>query len=106
MSFEAEVIPLFIGGVLFVSILELIVGCLMLRRNKSARLALVGHVVFMLAGFFFLVRCIFANWLNLEYGIPSISNSVNIASFGICWMISVFCILSMVSRLRENHSSN
>ena len=30
MSFEAEVIPLFIGGVLVVSIMELIVGCVFL----------------------------------------------------------------------------
>ncbi len=36
MSFEAEVIPLFIGGVLVVSSFELIVGCVLLKNKKSA----------------------------------------------------------------------
>ncbi len=34
MSFEAEVIPLFIGGVLVVSSFELIVGCACSRTRR------------------------------------------------------------------------
>lgn len=101
MSFESEVIPLFIGGVIFVSVLELVIGYLLLKHNKKVYLALVLHVVSMLAAFFFLVRCIFAGLFDIVHGIPSISNSVNIANFGICWMVSVFCILLMVSLLRK-----
>ena len=43
MSFEAEVIPLFIGGVLVVSSFELIVGCVLLKNKKSACKKFVLH---------------------------------------------------------------
>ena len=71
MSFEAEVIPLFIGGVIAVSAIE----------------------------FFFLIRSLFANWLVLSLGIASISNSVNIGLFGLCWAVSALCVAVMLSRL-------
>lgn len=96
MSFEAEVIPLFIGGVIVVSILELILGCLYLKEQKRARSLLIGHVVSMALAFAFLVRSIFANWLQVEFEIASISNSVNIGLFGLLWMISVLCVLAMI----------
>ena len=48
MSFEAEVIPLFIGGVLVVSSFELIVGCVLLKNKKSACKKFVLHVITML----------------------------------------------------------
>ena len=51
MSFEAEVIPLFIGGVLVVSSFELIVGCVLLKNKKSACKKFVLHVITMLIGF-------------------------------------------------------
>ena len=53
MSFEAEVIPLFIGGVLVVSSFELIVGCVLLKNKKSACKKFVLHVITML-----IVSCI------------------------------------------------
>ena len=46
MSFEAEVIPLFIGGVLVVSSFELIVGCVLLKNKKSACKKFVLHIKF------------------------------------------------------------
>ena len=36
MLFEAEVVPLFIWGVCIVSLLELIVGCWMLKKDKKS----------------------------------------------------------------------
>ena len=45
MSFEAEVIPLFIGGVAIVSALELIAGCVLLRNLREARNRLIAHTV-------------------------------------------------------------
>ena len=89
MSFEAEVIPLFIGGVLVVSSFELIVGCVLLKNKKSACKKFVLHVITMLIGFAFLIRSIFANWLNIKFAIASISNSTNIGLFGIFWCVSV-----------------
>ena len=88
MSFEAEVIPLFIGGVIAVSAIEFFLGWRSLRHRKDLRGLFAGHVVAMLLGFFFLIRSLFANWLGLSLGIASISNSVNIGLFGLCWAVS------------------
>ena len=96
MSFEAEVIPLFIGGVLGVSALELIAGCILLRNEKSACNKFVFHVITMLIGFVFLIRSIFANWLNIRFDIASISNSASIGLFGIFWCISVMLVVSCI----------
>ncbi len=55
MSFEAEVIPLFIGGVIAVSAIEFFLGWRSLRHRKDLRGLFAGHVVAMLLGFFFLI---------------------------------------------------
>ncbi len=102
MSFEAEVIPLFIGGASVISVLELVFGCVMLKRQKKARRRLIGHVLSMAIALLFLIRCIFANWLDIELGIASISNSVNIGLFGVFWAISVFFLLSIIAANTEN----
>ena len=93
MSFEAEVIPLFIGGCISVSLLELATGWLLLRGYRQARRFFAGHVLFMGVGLFFLVKCIFGNRLHLTGGIASIDHSVSIGLFGVCWFISVFLLL-------------
>ncbi len=99
MSFEAEVIPLFIGGVIAVSAIEFFLGWRSLRHRKDLRGLFAGHVVAMLLGFFFLIRSLFANWLGLSLGIASISNSANIGLFGLCWAVSALCVAVMLSRL-------
>ena len=99
MSFEAEVIPLFIGGVIAVSALEFIAGWIGLRDRKDVRRLFAGHVSTMLLGFFFLIRSLFANWLGVDLGIASISNSVNIGLFGLLWTASAACVVAMISRL-------
>ncbi len=65
MSFEEEVIPLFIVGVAIVSIFELVAGCILLRRMHKARSRLIAHTVSMVIALLFLIRSIFANWLVL-----------------------------------------
>ncbi len=99
MSFEEEVIPLFIVGAAIVSILELVAGCVLLRHMHKARNRLIAHTVSTIIALLFLVRSIFANWLGAEVGIASISNSVNIGLFGIFWAISVFLLLSIIDIL-------
>ena len=44
MSFEAEVIPMFIGGCAAVSALEFAAGWLILRSRKAARDRFAGHL--------------------------------------------------------------
>lgn len=106
MSFEAEVIPLFIGGVLVVSSFELIVGCVLLKNKKSACKKFVLHVITMLIGFVFLIRSIFANWLNVKFDIASISNSTNIGLFGIFWCVSVMLIVSCIQECLKKETAD
>ena len=98
MSFEAEVIPMFIGGCIAVSLLELVAGWVMLSGNKPARRAFTGYVVSMALGLFFLVKCIFGDRLGLIGGIASIDHSVSIGLFGLCWTASVLFLLSALGR--------
>ena len=50
-------------------------------------------------GFFFLIGSLFANWLQIPYGIASISNSVNIGLFGLLWMVSAGFVVALLDRL-------
>lgn len=96
MSFEAEVIPMFIVGCIVVSLLELAVGWFLLKNRQQARKKLVGHVLSMAIGLFFLVKCIFGDRLNLIGEIASIDHSVSIGLFGVFWFISVCFLLSIL----------
>ena len=100
MAFEAEVFPLMIAGVLVVTALELFFG-LALLPEKSARRKLIGHALWMLAAFFFLLRCVFGGRLGVEAAIPSISNSAGLGLFGICWAISVACVIGLIGELKK-----
>ena len=106
MSFEAEVIPLFIGGVLVVSSFELIVGCVLLKNKNSADQVDHALIVTMLIGFAFLIRSIFANWLNIKFAIASISNSTNIGLFGIFWCVSVMLIVSCIQECLKKETAD
>ncbi|MCI8802985.1 MAG: hypothetical protein HFG01_06575 [Oscillibacter sp.] len=99
MSFEAEVIPLFIGGCIAVSLLELAAGWVLFRGRKQAGALFTGHVASMAVGLFFLVRCIFGDRLGLTGPIASIDHSVSIGLFGLCWTASVLFLLSALGRL-------
>lgn len=100
MAFESEVIPLFIGGVCVVSILELVIGCALLKNQKKTRSLLIAHVVSMAIAMVFLIRCIFAGRLGIDttiaYGDASPFNSINIGLFGLFWALSVFFVILMV----------
>ncbi len=96
MLFEAEVIPMFIGGICVVSILELIIGCLVLKREKRFLALFIGNVVSMTLAMTFLVLCVFGNRLGFVHEYASPSNSVNIGLFGVFWTVSVGFILAIL----------
>ena len=105
MSFEAEVIPLFIGCSAFVLVLELLVGLALLKGHKIARFTFTAHVICMALALFFLVRCVFDAWLAPgadRYGYDSVFNSVNIGLFGVCWALSVFELVSTIDACTHN----
>ena len=99
MSFESEVIPLFIGCSAFVLTLELLVGLTLLKERKIARYTFTAHVVLTAIALFFLMRCIFNPWFFPAvdpFGDSSAYNSVNIALFGVCWALSTFELVSTI----------
>lgn len=104
MAFEEEVFPLMVFGVLAVSTAELGVGGILLRGNSHARKKLLGHVLLMLAGFFFLFRCVFANRMGVLADIWSIHNSVSMGLFGLMWCGSVAFLISLVGELVKTKS--
>lgn len=106
MSFEAEVIPLFIGGAGIVCLSELIFGCFMLNHQKQIRNRFVAHVACMAIALVFLIRCIFGSRLGMQSGILSISNSVNIGMFGIFWAVSIYLLLSVLRMMTEKGKTN
>ena len=102
MAFEAEVVPLFIGGCIIVSLLELVMGWFLFQGHKKARSYFVGHVVMMVLALFFLVKCLFGARLGFDLGIASISNSGSIGLFGVFWTFGVLLMLEAVDTLRKD----
>jgi len=98
---EAEVFPLMIAGILAVTALELLFGLPMLKGEKSAGRKLLGHALWMLAGFFFLLRCVFGSRMGAEAAIPSITNSASMGLFGLCWAVSVACLVGLIGDLKK-----
>ena len=100
MPFESEVIPLFIGGVCVVTLLELVIGCALLKGEKGTRRCWIGHVASMTIAMVFLIRCVFGSRLGIDvtraYGDVSPWNSVNIGLFGVCWTLSVGFLLAVI----------
>ena len=84
---------------LAVSGLETALGWRILRGKPHTRSKLLGHVLWMLAGFFFLFRCVFANRMGVLADIWSIHNSVSMGLFGLTWCASVACLISLVAEL-------
>lgn len=96
MLFEAEVIPLFIRGVCIVSLLELIIGCWVLKKDKKIIPLFIGNVMSMMIAMIFLILCIFGNRLGFVHEFISESNSVHIGLFGVFWTMSVGFLLAIL----------
>ena len=96
MLFESEVLGLFVSGILAVSIIEIIIGSLLLKKRKIAMLYLFAHASSMGVAFVCLIRVVFSNQLNIRHATSSIENSLGIGLFGVFWFISiVFLILTI-----------
>lgn len=100
MSFEAEVVPLFIGGCIAVLLAELAAGAYLLRGKSRAGRFFISHTLSMAIGLFFLTRCLFGDRLGWTGGIASIDHSVSIGLFGLFWMFSVFFLLAVFASAR------
>ena len=97
MLFEAEVVFVFINAVCIVSLLELLIGCWLLRRAKKIMVLFIGNVISMTIALFFLVLCVFGTRLDFVQEFISEANSAHIGLFGAFWAISVGFLLAILS---------
>ena len=98
--FEAEVLPLFLGGVVLVILFELIFSILVLRKAPQVKGAMIGHVVCILIAFFCLGFLLFGAQTLPDGG--SVNHSGKLALFGIFWLVGECCgIVAVMNALRS-----
>ena len=86
---EAEVLPLFFGGVFLVVLFELIFSILVLRKVPGVKGAMIGHVVCLLIAFSCLALLLFGTQTLPDGG--AVNHSGKVALFGIFWFIGECC---------------
>ena len=92
--FEAEVLPLFFGGVFLVVLFELIFSILVLRKAPEVKKAMIGHVVCILIAFFMLGYMLF--WPQVLPDGGTANRSGQFGLFGIFWFIGECCGVAAV----------
>jgi len=92
--FEAEVLPLFLGGVFLVILFETIFSVLVLRKSPEVKRAMIGHVVCILIAFFCLGYMLF--WPQILPDGGQANRSGQFALFGIFWFIGECCGVAAV----------
>ena len=86
---EAEVLPLFFGGVFLAVLFELIFSVLVLRKAPGVKGAMIGHVVCLLIAFFCLGYMLF--WPQILPDGGTANRSGQFGLFGIFWFIGECC---------------
>ena len=86
---EAEVLPLFFGGVFLVILFELIFSILVLRKVPEVKGIMIGHVVCLLIAFFCLGYMLF--WPQILPDGGTANRSGQFGLFGIFWFIGEGC---------------
>jgi hypothetical protein len=92
--FEAEVLPLFLGGMVLVFVFEVIFSVLVLRKAPAVKRAMFGHVVCLLIAFFCLGYMLF--WPQILPDGGQANRSGQFALFGIFWFIGECCGVAAV----------
>ena len=91
---EAEVLPLFFGGVFLAVLFELIFSVLVLRKAPGVKGAMIGHVVCLLIAFFCLGYMLF--WPQILPDGGTANRSGQFGLFGIFWFIGECCGVAAV----------
>ena len=91
---EAEVLPLFFGGVFLVILFELIFSILVLRKVPEVKGIMIGHVVCLLIAFFCLGYMLF--WPQILPDGGTANRSGQFGVFGIFWFIAECCSVAAV----------
>ena len=94
MRMEAEVVPLFLGGVFLVILFETIFAILVLRKYPEVKKAMIGHVVCILLAFACLGLMLFGTNTLPDGGL--VNQSGRLGLFGIFWFIGECCGVTAV----------
>ena len=94
MRMEAEVVPLFLGGVFLVILFEVIFSILVLRKYPEVKRPMIGHVVCVLIAFFCLGFMFFGPQTQPD-GV-SVNHSGQFALFGVFWSFGECCGVAAV----------
>ena len=94
--FEAEVLPLFMGGVVLVILFEAIFSFLVLRKAPEVKTAMIGHVVCILIAFFCLGYMLF--WPQVLPDGGTANRSGQFGLFGIFWFVGECCGVAAVMK--------
>jgi hypothetical protein len=101
---EAEVLPLFFGGVFLVVLFELIFSILVLRKAPRVKGAMIGHVVCILIAFSCLALLLFGTQALPDGG--AVNHSGKVALFGIFWFIGECCgVAAVINALSSGKKS-
>lgn len=101
MRMEAEVVPLFLGGVFLAILFEVIFAILVLRKYPEVKRAMLGHVACILIAFFFLGFMFFGSNTLPDGG--AVNQSGRFALFGIFWFIGECCGVTAVMNALSSH---
>ncbi len=99
---EAEVLPLFVCGAVIVLVLELLFGGFILQEKRAAQFFHVLHVLAMGGALYFLIRCVFADRLHVQFDLPHTDGSVEMGLFGILWAVSTALLLAVFYFARKD----
>ncbi len=104
IPFEEEVMPLFIGVVSVVGLAALVIGVLLLYRNRQALCMFLCHIASLAAAMVFLIRCLFGGRLGIV--VPDFHasefQSLNLGLFGVFWAVSVGFLLLLIHAIVKN----
>ncbi len=101
ISLEAEVMPLFATGIVFVLLAELLLTFLRFRKDPSARRPLIGHIACLAISFFCLGAMLF--WRRATPDGDVHNSSGLFAFFGIFWFVSECFSISAFVRSRKTN---
>ena len=107
IPFEAEVLPTLIGGVSTVGAIALVIGCILLYRNRRAMCFFLGYLLSTAAAMAFLIRGLFGGRLGIVVPDFHASNfhSVNVGLFGVFWAVSVAFLLLTIAAGKKSGGS-
>ena len=102
--FEAEALPLFLGGMVLVFVFEVIFSVLVLRKAPAVKRAIFGHVVCLLIAFFCLGYMLF--WPQILPDGGTADRSGQFTLFGIFWFIGECCgVAAVINALSSGKKS-